>query len=158
MICVWRVFSHYKLPLWAESHADPRKIQANTLTDQWRQRVTHNLQRQAMYSSHRYRVYTSMLPKSTLHAVKQNDKTGCLKSSIWMEKLHLTQVGINTYHRCTGIRPLRSSIFIHHCWFPFLHSPLHTITRCSQSWECKHVIFGVFQWLDDVTFQSRSEC
>lgn len=33
MICVWRVFSHYKLPLWAESHADPRKIQANMLTD-----------------------------------------------------------------------------------------------------------------------------
>lgn len=36
---------HYKLPLWAESQTDPRKIRANMLTDQWRQRVTPNLQR-----------------------------------------------------------------------------------------------------------------
>lgn len=31
------------MPLWAESRADPRKIQANMLTDQWRQQQTRNL-------------------------------------------------------------------------------------------------------------------
>lgn len=137
MICVWRVFSHYKLPLWAESHADPRKIQANMLTDQWRQQVTHNLQRQAMYSSW-YRVYTSMQLKSTLRAVKLNCKTGCLKSanhiiSFEWRNYILTNVGIHTICALYRILPLKSFSFVNYCWYPFHHSPSHGITCYSQN-------------------------
>lgn len=95
-----------------------------------------------------------------IRAVELNCKTGCLKSanhriSFGWRKLHFNQGGYK-YPMCTRILPLRSFSFIYYyCRFPFLHSPSRTITRCSQSWECKHVIFGVFQWLNDVTFHLK---
>lgn len=150
MICVWRVFSHYKLPLCTESHADPKKTQANMLTEQWRQRVTHNLQRQAVYSRCRRLVYTSESLKSTLRAVKQNCKTGCLKSAIWREKSHRTKVGINTICE-QGYTLERSWGLTCYRWFPFPSTSSSTVT-CTwhfQSSKCKHVV--------SVTFGSKTE-
>lgn len=139
VICVWRVFSHYKLPLWAESQADPRKIRANMLTDQWRQRVTHNLQQASN---------VQQLQTHGLHLRADKIHIACCKTKLQNRMSQICRVeweitsyqGGYKYQLYTQIRPLKSFHFIHYWWFPFPHSPPSTITWYIQSWECKHVI------------------
>lgn len=147
MICVWRVFSHYKLPLWAESLADPRENSGKHVN----RLVTTASYSQStnMYGSNGHTVYTSTLclnPHVVLYTKVTKQEAFNLPSG-WR---NLTKVGINTisalqYTLLTSFSLIRSR------WFPFPHSPSSTIAWYSWS---KRVNMLLLVWLEDVTFTS----
>lgn len=100
------------MPLWAESRADPRKIQANMLTDQWRQRLTHNLRPAGGVQRLQTRGSCRLNP---LRMLKNRHETGYLKSSTWNETTQLTNTGINSI--CTRMCTPQYAYFIQHWWF-----------------------------------------
>ena len=150
-VCVWRVFSHYKLPLLAQSPADPRKFQANMLSDQWRQ--TANDPWSAAARHVRWLMH-SLHPRAAsnrfLRAVKLHYKAG--KANLltynltWMQKI--------TIQPSCALNYTLSPTVLTAADFSFFNFQAQWHATFYAEWE--EVIFGVCQWLKTVTFLSRS--
>lgn len=145
MTCVWRVFSYYKLPLWAESQSWSQENSGKHVN--WL--VTTASDSQSTATSHVQQLIQSLhLHAAWIHMTSCKTKLQNRMSQIcqphnliWTEKLHFNQ-GVYKYHLCTGIHPLKSFSFINYSWFPFSPQSITSrpITWHSQNWEYKRVI------------------
>lgn len=94
------------MPLWAESRADPRKIQANMLTEQWRQRLTRNLQPAGSEAAAANTWFTPSCHLNPHHMLENRHEAGYLKSSTVNETTELANTGINSIRTQTCTPPI----------------------------------------------------
>lgn len=97
---------YYKMPLWAESRADPRKIQANMLTDQWRQRLTRNLRPAGGETAAANTWFTPSCHLNPHRMLENRHEAGYLTSSTVNETTQLTHTGINSIRTQTRTPPI----------------------------------------------------
>lgn len=144
------------MPLWAESRADPRKIQANMLTDQWRQRLTHNLRLAGSETAAANTWFTPSCRLNPHRMLENRHETGYLKSSTVNETTQLTNTDINSIRTqtCTP----QSAYFIQHWRFPFTHAHSSWITKALFKAFSVNMLFSpVIPWTCDGKQQNSSK-